>query len=216
MKSLIFVLSSKQLMDKKLTILLVVACLMGASCCSVRENRVFPLEEMAEGDLAFRCGRGVFSRAVTAAEEEGFYSHVGIVVRDDEKWKVVHAVPGERESKTDFDRVKIEDLDVFYSRERAQRGCLVHTGLTDSVLVARLCRSAVEMARDSVRFDNDYNLEDASELYCTEFVWRLYQDCGTDLSEGRRKFVRAFHINGDVLLPEHLLAYTYNDVYYSF
>ena len=186
------------------------------SCSSAPDQRVFPLDEIREGDLAFRCGRGVFSRAVTTAEEDGIYSHVGVVVMDEGKWRVAHAVPGEREFKGDFDRVKLEDLAVFYSPDRAFRGCLVHTGLVDNTMVETLCRNAVQMARDSVRFDNHYNLEDATELYCTEFVWRLYMDCGTDLSEGRRRYVHAFHIKGDVLLPEHLLEYSDNDVYYIF
>ena len=190
--------------------------LFSVSCSSSPAQLVFPLDQIREGDLAFRCGRGVFSRAVTTAEEDGVYSHVGVVVKDDGKWMVAHSVPGEREFKGDFDRVKIEDLDVFYSQDRAFRGCLVHTGLTDSAMVSTLCSRAVRMARDSVRFDNNYDLGDASELYCTEFVWRLYKDCGTDLSEGRRRYVHAFHIKGDVLLPEHLLEYSYNDIYYTF
>lgn len=190
--------------------------LFSVSCSSSPAQLVFPLDQIREGDLAFRCGRGVFSRAVTTAEEDGVYSHVGVVVKDDGKWMVAHSVPGEREFKGDFDRVKIEDLEVFYSQDRAFRGCLVHTGLTDSAMVASLCSNAVRMARDSVRFDNNYDLEDASELYCTEFVWRLFKDCGTDLSEGRRRYVHAFHIKGDVLLPEHLLEYSYNDIYFTF
>lgn len=71
---------------------------------------------MREGDLAFRCGRGVFSRAVMSAEEEPLYSHVGVLVKEEGTWKVVHAVPGESEFSGDFDRVKAEALDGFFRR----------------------------------------------------------------------------------------------------
>ncbi len=191
--------------------------LLAPGCSSAQVEREFPTEEMAEGDLAFRCGRGVFSRAVTTAEEEGVYSHIGLLLRDGEAWKVVHAVPGETEGEDDFERVKMEDVGAFFSAERAVRGCLVHTGLADSATVAALRGKALRAVADSVRFDGDYRLEDSSRVYCTEFVWRLYADAaGIDLSEGRRRFIHLLWINGDVLLPEHLLEYSGNQVYYSF
>lgn len=192
------------------------AVLAAAGCKTGEAAREFPLDEIREGDLAFRCGRGVFSRAVLAADSKGEYSHVGIVVSDGGVWKVVHAVPGEREGKADFDRVKMEPLEVFYSQKRAFRGCLVHTGLTADSLAASLCSTAVQFARDSVRFDNSYTLSDSSEVYCTEFVWRLYRRAGTDLTEGRRRSVSILGIDGPVILPEHILDYSGNTIYFSF
>ena len=72
-----------------------------------------------------------------------------MLVRDAGKWRVVHAVPGELEFKADFDRVKAEDLEVFFAPDRAFKGSLVHTGLRDSALVQRLCESALRAARSS-------------------------------------------------------------------
>lgn len=190
----------------------------GFSCASVQENTaMFPVDEIAEGDLAFRCGRGMFSHVVTFSEEKGLYSHVGLVVRDrDSSWKVVHAVPDEREFKGDFDRVKMEDIAVFFSSQRARRGCLLHTGISDTTLLGAICRNAKKAAQDSLGFDNDYDLEDSSKVYCTEFVWRLFRREGIDLSEGRRRFTRIVRINGDVLLPEHLLDHCGNNIYFTF
>lgn len=189
---------------------------MGTSCTTPQEEMAFPDDEIAEGDLAFRCGQGIFSRAVTAVEENGAYSHVGIIVMHEDRWRVVHAVPRERENRGDYDRVKIEDLDVFFSPDRALKGCLVHTDVKDSAIVKTICQKAILSARDSIRFDHDYNLEDSSKVYCTEFVWRLYRECGIDISEGRRRFINAFHIKGDVIMPEHVYAYRNNTVYFSY
>lgn len=202
---------------RKLYVITVFAALVFASGCRTGDAaREFPVGEIREGDLAFRCGRGVFSRAVLAADSKGEYSHVGIVVKEGGAWKVVHAVPGEREGKADFDRVKMEPLDVFYSNKRAFRGCLVHTGLTADSLAGSLCSTAIQFARDSVRFDNSYTLSDSSEVYCTEFVWRLYRRVGTDLTEGRRRSVNILGIDGPVILPEHILDYSGNTMYFSF
>lgn len=179
-------------------------------------EHLFPYNEIAEGDLAFRCGQGVISRAVTAVEDNGTYSHIGIVVKNEGEWSVVHAVPGERENMGDFDRVKIEDLNVFFSPNRAIKGCLVHTNVLDTALLLAICQKAITSVRDSVRFDNDYDLDDSTKVYCTEFVWRLYNDCGVDISEGRRRFIDAFHIKGELILPEHIYAYKNNKAYYNF
>lgn len=196
--------------------ILIITLIAGISCTSAEQNITFPHHQMSEGDLAFRCGSGLFSRFVTTAEVDKKYSHVGIIVKDEGKWKVVHAVPGEPDNKEDFDRVKMEDLDVFYARKHAMRGCLAHTGVSDKMLLGSICQQAKNAARDSVRFDNDYNLNDSSAVYCTEFIWRLYRDCGIDLTEGKRRHVNMLHIKGDVILPEHILSYTDNETYFTF
>lgn len=175
-----------------------------------------PYDQMCDGDLAFRCGLGVFSRAVTAVEEEGRYSHIGLLFHHNGGWIVVHAVPGEKDSPADFERVKEESVESFFSASRAYRGCLVHTGLNDKQKQHILYGSALSFVRDSIKFDDKYDLQDTAKVYCTEFVWLLYKRVRIDLSEGRRRYVKAFNIHNDCLLPEHLLAYKDNEVYYNF
>ena len=199
-------------MRLKVTILLLVTAFVSVAC-SEKKTWELPLGEIAEGDLAFRCGRGLFSRIVTTAEEEGVYSHIGLVVKDEGRWKVAHAVPGEREFKGDFDRVKLEDIETFFAPGRAFRGCLVRTGIN---IPDRLPAKAITAARDSVEFDGDYDLLDSTKVYCTEFVWRLFMDEGVELSEGRRTSVNVIGISGDIILPEHILHYSKNKLYYQF
>ena len=190
-----------------------------AGCGRSVPARHFPTESMRTGDLVFRCGRGVLSRAVVMAEQmDGRYSHVGVLIRDvDGVWKVAHSVPAEREFNGDFDRVKFEPLEAFLSPKMAARGCLVHVGsLTDPVRLQALCDEARQAFRDSVRFDHDYDLADSSKVYCTEFIWLLFKHYGLDLSEGRRRYVNLMNIRGDILLPEHILQYKDNTVYYQF
>ena len=198
----------------------VILLLLTLAACghSGSEPRKFPFDEMRTGDLAFRCGRGVLSRGVLLAERKGNYSHVGVVILDtDGKWKIAHSVPAEREFDGDFDRVKLEPIEDFYSHKMAARGCLVHVGnLTDSLKLAAMCEEARQAFRDSIRFDHDYNLQDSTELYCSEYVWMLYKHYGVDLSEGRRRHVNVMKIHDDVLLPQHLLEYKDNITYFLF
>ncbi len=195
-----------------LSILLLAGCRPSVAALSAE----LPYALMQEGDLAFRCGQGMFSRAVTSAQEDPLYSHVGVLVRDGGLWKVVHAVPAEPDFPGDFDRVKAEPVTAFFAPGRALRGCLVHTGLQDSLRISALAASALRYAADSVRFDGSYSLSDSSSLYCTELVWRLYRRAGIDLSEGRRRRLDVFRIHADCLLPEHLYAYSANQVYFQY
>ena len=203
-------------MRAKHFILTVLCSVILLGCKDKPVTPVLPFDKMREGDLAFRCGEGVFSRAVTAVEEEGAYSHVGVLVRDDGEWKVVHAVPGEKESARDYDRVKEERLEQFFAPARARKGCLVHVdGLTQDQ-AEEMGRAALLFARDSVRFDSQYNLQDSSRVYCTELVWLLFRRSGIDLSEGRRRYIKALGVQADCILPEHLYAYRGNELYFSF
>ena len=199
------------------TLLFLLLCFLPA-CGRAGEVRSCPQEAMRQGDLVFRCGRGMLSHAVLAVEQKGVYSHVGVLVQEpDGSWKVAHCVPAEREFDGDFDRVKLEPLERFCAPGRAATGCFVHVdGALDPQRVAAICDEARRAFRDSVRFDHDYDLADSSALYCTEFVWRLYKHGGVDLSEGRRRSVNLPGIHGDVLLPEHLLQYKDNTIYHQF
>jgi len=158
----------------------------------------------------------MMSQAVTLAEKNRRYSHVALLFKDGDVWTVVHAVPREPDFKGDFSRVKREPLEKFLLPDMAIRAGLVHTGLTDSLKIAEMKAQAFQAVRDSIRFDDNYDLSDSTEMYCTEFVWRLYRRAGIDLAEGRSKFMRTVVINGDCLFPEHVYDYSSNTLYYSF
>lgn len=202
-------------------IILLILSLFAVSCgkgkrLPAEDRSPLPYEQMRDGDLVFRCGLGMFSQAVTLAEKNRSYSHVGLLFKDGDVWTVVHAVPREPDYKGDFSRVKQEPLEKFLLPDMAIRAGLVHTGFSDSLKIEQMKAQAFQAVRDSVRFDDAYDLEDSTEVYCTEFVWRLYRRAGIDLTEGRRKFLRTVVINGDTLFPEHVYDYSLNTLYYSY
>lgn len=197
-------------------ILALMVCLSCGRHVRQPEHGELPYGEMREGDLVFRCGIGVFSRAVTAVEEEGLYSHVGLLLKDSTEWVVVHSVPREPDFKGDFDRVKKEPVESFLSMKMAAKAAFAHTGLADSLKLDEMRASAFQAFRDSLRFDDGYSLQDSTRQYCSEFVWRLYRRAGIDLSEGRRMRMSVFLMDGECILPEHLYKYKDNDIYYNF
>lgn len=174
------------------------------------------MQELCEGDLAFRKGTGAFSRWVTIADNNRDYSHIGVVFRRDSEWVVVHAVPGEQEGRADFDRVKAERLDRFFDPSLAVAGELVHTPPLSASALARMRARALGWARDSVRFDHRYDMADTSTLYCTELAWSLFLREGIDLSEGRRTIHSLPLLCDTLLLPDDLRRCSGNVPYYKF
>ena len=83
-------------------------CIAALSSCEKREifHSIMPATvKLHSGDVVFRRGMSLTSHAVLAADAQGNYSHVGIVVDSAGKKMIVHAVPGEPDFDGDVDRV---------------------------------------------------------------------------------------------------------------
>lgn len=177
-----------------------------SSCNRKEETNLaahFPYDLLRDGDVVFRRGVGVLSRAVVMADKQGHYSHIGIVVKKDDKWKVVHAVPGEPDFEGDPDRVKMDDLTQFFANERAKTGALMRVS-ADSILCRQAAYHAFNLYKANILFDHDYNLNDSSRMYCTELIDFVYKQQGIDLSEGRISSIHVPGLSGDYLLPSDI------------
>lgn len=164
-----------------------------------------PVHLLRNGDLALRCGTSLESHVVVGVNgENGPYSHIGIVVQIDGQWYVAHAVPGENE-RGEPEYVKLDPIQVYYGRDRAKLGCIMR--VTDDSIV---CRQATDYAQWAVSakkvFDNNYDWEDSTELYCTEMVQRAYRYAGIDLAEDRHTRVVAALMPGTYVFPCDIVA----------
>ena len=130
-----------------------------------------------DGDLIFRRGRSVESFAVYLADRDHDYSHIGVVVMEQGKPFVIHAVPGESAGKTS--RVSKEPVNSFLDGSKASHWAVYRSRFTSTEL-RRIAAKASEFFRQKIEFDNDYDLATDSHLYCTELVLKAYQAAGLD------------------------------------
>ena len=164
-----------------------------------------PLDQLKNGDLALRCGTSIESHVVVGVNgENGPYSHIGIVVEKDGQWFVAHAVPGEnRRGEPEY--LKLDSIQVYYGRDRAKLGCIMR--VTDD---STACHQATDYALWAVGakkvFDNSYDWEDTTQLYCTEMVQRAYLHAGIDLAEDRHTDVVAALMPGTYVFPCDIVA----------
>lgn len=128
------------------------------------------------GDLIFRRADGAGSQFVDTLDQQSSFSHVGMIyVASDGGAFVIHVLP------QDPDIVQLEPLNTF---------------LQDAVVVA-VYRPIEEIADEAIfatekalvwvgekQFDRDFDLRTDETLYCTELVYKAYQEAGIDIVHG--------------------------------
>jgi hypothetical protein len=177
--------------------------IMIASCTSKPNNKEFPvLVGLHEGDIVFRRGNSLASRLVLTAERDGGFSHVGLVVRFGNTMMIVHAVPGEN-APGQPDMIKMEDVSSFFDAEKAETGAVMRTSLNSTAL-HKVASKAIEVYKNKTRFDHRYNLNDTTELYCSEFVWFVFKSVNFDITDGRRSSVDIPPFKGNYIFPSDI------------
>ena len=176
---------------------------------------VLPEEiDLREGDLIFRLGRSMESRAVTSLDDQKVFSHVGILVKLDDKWVVIHAVPGESPEGAK-DTIKMDPISQFFRFDRAKSGAIMRLDISDSA--AKIVSGvALRYYDKKPLFDSYYDLEDTTAVYCTELIYLSYYGAGIDITEDRRHKVIGFPIPqvwpSDILNNKNLkIVYEFKD-----
>jgi hypothetical protein len=134
----------------------------------------------APGDVVFRRGRSLISRAVLAADGDGEYSHVGLIAVSAGRVWVLHATPDEAPDIKGG--VLAEPLEAFLAPEYASAAALYRPRDARAGRAAE--RAAWGWVHARLPFDDAFDFESADKLYCTELVWRAYQSTGIDLEAG--------------------------------
>jgi len=192
---------------RKFTPVILVFTVILAACSQKCEE---PFENIAfqQGDLVFRKGTGVKSRAVLHADSLGIYSHIGIVVLKDSVFQIVHITPGERENDEKFDKIKIEPVSEFWRKDRAKHGAIYRLE-EDNSFGEEAAQQALRLLNKGILFDHDYRLCDTTEMYCTELVWYAYTQAGKDISFGKRSVLNVPLYSGTYIFPSDI--YTNNE-----
>jgi hypothetical protein len=155
---------------------------------------------LRDGDIIFRSGYGIEAQAIRAADKERLWSHVGLLVQHTDGWAVVHAMPEAGISHA----VQVDRLQDFIAPGVSKRAHVFRLRPTPSTRgvgwSSRIRASIASFEHSKARYDFDFELDDASRLYCTELIWRVYRQVGIDLLPERRRMERM-----GVILPGALI-----------
>ena len=192
---------------KVIGLVLFVAWLTTVMSCSKRTFKsrdlqvMYDTTELRNGDLLFRNGIGIESRVVTGFSD-GKFSHIGIAYHNGTQWNVIHAVPGENE-KGEPEYLKCEPISDFYCKFRAKLGGSARVGCSDSIANI-IAEKALHIVNRKVVFDNNYDINDTSELYCTELVRLVFLAQHIDLCEDRWHRIPIINTKAHVIFPEDI------------
>jgi hypothetical protein len=144
---------------------------------------VYSEADFRSGDILFRRGRSLLSRAVLSADGAIPYSHVGIVKREAGRVLVIHVEPADQFGGEGF--VVAEPLAAFLAADKAASAAIYRPRKEISAVAAAAVEKASAFAARRVPFDGGFDLATENQLYCTELVWRSYLLAGTDLVDGK-------------------------------
>ncbi len=169
--------------------------------------------DLQNGDLIFRKGRSIESQIVLLSDGNSDYSHVGIIYLKDGKPLVIHSVPAENGEEHEF--IKLESVEDFLKKDKAVRFAVFR--LEDSLINSTKAASefAYNCYLNKFCFDNQYDLNSDTKLYCTELIWKAYQQIGIDLVQNRLHDIIFIVINKRMIMPSSILESKYLKVVHS-
>lgn len=167
-----------------LLLMIVVMAVAGFKYCRFRSGfaDAASLEqyELHEGDLIFRKGRSIESFAVCVLDPVKGYSHAGMIVNQDGKACVVHAVPGE--SGEGEERLKLESPASFLAGDKASSYAVYRPDFSSGSL-HQAAMAALEYYRRGCTFDHEYSFDTEDKLYCTELILKAYAKAGLQIRD---------------------------------
>jgi hypothetical protein len=153
---------------------------------------------LENGDLIFRRGRSIGSYAVYLSDKNRDFSHIGVIVIQDDKPFVVHATTGESNGDSEF--IRKDPLRYFSNRKRANQIAIYRAeiDLEDKIKVAQ---QAMVYYREKRTFDSYYDLSSDEKLYCSELVLKAYQCTKIDLSGIQKKELKLVFRKFEIIFP---------------
>ncbi len=129
--------------------------------------------KLQEGDLIMRKGNGPLSFHIMNATKED-YSHCGIIVKEADKWRVIHSMGGSV-SNNDQDGVQIMDLDEFVRHATDSMLFICRATFQDSIGF-KIREGAYKFLEEATPFDHSFNLFTRDEIYCSELFFHVLRD----------------------------------------
>jgi hypothetical protein len=172
---------------------------------TAREEKSPGEADFKSGDIIFRRGLSLESRAIMAMDGQFGYSHAGIIRKSGSRVEVIHASYGEEGQTQEI--IINEPLERFLKPTSSNAAAVYRLTSQDKSLPLIALSEAERFLKAKIPFDRDFNLSTEDEIYCTELVWRAFKKAGVDLTGG--KFDRVPYVLGnpdkDYILPSSLL-----------
>ncbi len=140
---------------------------------AVTYYRLTPEEKalLRDGDIILRHGFGFVSDMIVEQLDEQYdISHCAILCKDTNELMIIHSVSS---SISPHDGVQSQDFDPFIRDSHYNSVIVVrYRSGNDSADNSGISLRAREYLKKEIPFDHGFDLEDTSEFYCSELLWK--------------------------------------------
>jgi hypothetical protein len=155
-------------------------------------------QKIQDGDIILRHGYGLVSDLIVEQLKEKYdLSHCAIVVKTDTGLAVIHSVSS---SVSNVDGVQSQDLKSFM--EESQYSSVVVTRYKAKINKpnSAISLKAKNYLAKQIPFDEAFDINDSTEFYCTELLWKvILNEYGDDIMAGKNN-ARKDHLRFDTFL----------------
>ena len=129
--------------------------------------------EITSGDIIIRKGNGPLSYHLMNNTKED-YSHCGTIVRENNKWMVIHTIGGSG-SEDDIDGVQLIELDEFVAHSADSMLFICRPIFVDSA-GPKVAERAYHYLEQQTPFDHSFSLYSEEKLYCSELLFYMFKE----------------------------------------
>ncbi|MDD2331685.1 MAG: YiiX/YebB-like N1pC/P60 family cysteine hydrolase [Candidatus Cloacimonetes bacterium] len=164
---------------------IVLFIIIGSSAGSSSEAATFLVSEgiahfppisisLQTGDVILRRGESLVSELIARSfdKSEGM-SHCGFIIMMSDGYYVVHTIS---KVLSGIDGIRITPLKDFIQGAKGRKYCIIryHKPIDGNALKTK----NIKYLKQRVPFDDDFDLDDARKMYCTELIRQVYLDLG--------------------------------------
>lgn len=153
---------------------------------------------LRNGDLVLRRGRSAESFVVYLFDNNRDYSHIGVVVIENQVPYIIHVVP---------DRpglVRKDSPEAFLSYENASHFKIIRSDF-QPLKLDFVASSAMSFYTRHLSFDNKYDLSTDNELYCTELVIKAFKSSNINFPDISPQKIQVLLGTFAVIMPSSFL-----------
>ena len=156
------------------------------------------IQKIHDGDIILRHGYGLVSDLIVEQLKEKYdLSHCAIVCKDDTNFMIIHSVSS---SLSNVDGVQSQDLKSFINDSQYNSVVVIRYKPKINKPASAIARKAKYYLKKQIPFDNAFDINDSSQFYCTELLWKvILNEYGDDILAGKNN-QRKDHLKFDTFL----------------
>ncbi|HEY9777742.1 MAG TPA: YiiX family permuted papain-like enzyme [Planktothrix sp.] len=180
---------------KRRSLIIFLTCI---ACCALVASflpKAVSTDGLRQGDIIFQVSRSGQSTAIQLATHSK-YSHVGMLMRQDNRWYVYEAERG----------VELTDLQEWIARDPQHHYVIKRLKQNDLLTPAAIAKLKNEGRKFLGRPYDPYFRWSDDEMYCSELVWKTYKNA-LGVEVGKLRKLKDFDLTSPTVKRQLALRY---------